>query len=43
MSDITTTTDGKKRKNYLGLFVTDVEAHAAYVEAKRRLHVGNTL
>lgn len=28
---------------YLGLFATPQEAHSAYVNAKRRLHAGNTL
>lgn len=29
--------------HYLGRYATAEEAHAAYVEAKRRLHEGNTL
>lgn len=33
--------DGKKR--YLGTFATPEEAHAAYLEAKRRLHEGCTI
>jgi HNH endonuclease/AP2 domain len=33
--------DGKPR--YLGLFDTAEAAHAAYIEAKRRLHPGNML
>jgi len=32
-----------KRQKYLGSFATPEEAHAAYVEAKRRLHPGCTL
>lgn len=42
-ANITVTEGGRKRKKYLGLFPTDTEAHAAYVEAKRALHPGNTL
>jgi hypothetical protein len=33
----------KKRKIYLGNFATDVEAHTAYLTAKRRLHEFNQL
>jgi len=33
----------KKKTVHLGYFVTAEEAHAAYVEAKRRLHGGCTL
>jgi len=31
------------KKTYLGLFKTKEEAHNAYIEAKRKLHKGNTL
>lgn len=31
------------RKKHLGLFPTAAEAHAAYLSAKRVMHVGNTL
>lgn len=37
------TENGRKKKVYLGLFDTDVSAHAAYVQAKRERHPGNTL
>lgn len=42
-ASITVSADGKKRKVHLGLFDTDVEAHAEYVQAKRKMHPGNTL
>ena len=29
--------------NYIGLFATPEEAHEAYLQAKRKLHEGNTL
>lgn len=32
-----------KKEIYLGVFDTPEQAHAAYIEAKRRLHPGNTL
>lgn len=32
-----------RRQHHLGTFATPEEAHAAYVAAKRRLHVGGTL
>jgi len=31
------------KRTHLGLFATAEDAHAAYVEAKRRLHAGGTL
>jgi hypothetical protein len=31
------------KNHYLGLFATPKEAHAAYIEAKRRLHSGCTI
>jgi hypothetical protein len=31
------------RRSYLGLFSAPEEAHAAYVQAKRQLHPGNTM
>lgn len=33
----------QKRQHYLGSFATPEEAHAAYLEAKRRLHEGCTI
>lgn len=42
-ANIGVTENGRKKKVYLGLFDTDVAAHAAYVQAKRERHPGNTL
>jgi len=42
-ANITVVENGKKRNKYLGRFQGKHQAHAAYLEAKRRLHAGCTI